>query len=760
MAPRKEKIMPLPSNSASPEKRLNVLVTGGAGYIGSVLCPMLLERGHHVAVYDRLLYGRDGVEPLLGHGEFELVEGDIRQIQKRPDLFQQADVVVHLASLSNDPTCELRPSLTDEVNYRALVSTADMAKKHGVARFVFGSSCSVYGSVPGSESVDEDGPRRPVSLYAKTMVRSEDWLLAVGSEGFQPFILRQSTVFGYSPRMRFDLAINLMVKTAMEQKKIYVMGGGQQWRPFVHVRDTSRVLLAGVEGKLRSRILNVGFDDQNYRIEQLARMVAERMGNVSVEVVPDDADRRSYRVRFHRLSRELPEPGPTRGVEDGVDEIEEAIRTGVIKDPNAPKTVNLRVLKAKMALPAIAGGEPAFSRFFPFSLPKLGKAEEKAVLEVLRSGWLTTGPKVLQFEEKCRERLGCAEAVAVSSCTAALHLSLVALAIGPGNEVITSPITFPATANVILHVGATPIFCDVEPGTLNLDVEALESLITPKTRAILPVHMAGRPCDMARLWELAERRGIAVIEDAAHAFGSRYETTAGFRGSGGDAKKLGGPVGSGSPVSCFSFYPIKNFTTIEGGLMAVNRPELAQIARVAALHGLSRDAWNRYGAKGTHHWDVVLPGYKYNMSDVQAAIGLCQLQRLDGFLEKRRKTAAYYREALGGVEGIQLLDPPHEGDSHHLFIILVQPEILGVDRDRFTAALREENIGTGIHFRALHLMTAYRERFGFQRGMFPVAEAASDRLLSLPLYPAMEYEAVERVAEAVRKLADYLRRGA
>jgi dTDP-4-amino-4,6-dideoxygalactose transaminase/nucleoside-diphosphate-sugar epimerase len=720
-----------------------VLVTGGAGYIGSVLCRMLLGAGYSVIVYDRLFYGPRGIASLRGRPDFELVEGDIRHIARHGEIFERAGAVVHLASLSNDPTCELRPSLTEDINFQGLVQTAQMAEQRGIADFVFGSSCSVYGEVRGLDAVDEEGPLRPVSLYARTMVRAEDWLLSRVRSGFRPRILRQATVFGMSPRMRFDLAINLMVKTALQSKKIYVMGGGAQWRPFVHVRDTCRAHIAALEGRLRATVTNVGFDEQNFTIEELARRVARRLDGVEVEVVPEDADRRSYRVRFSRLG-EVPELAvPSVSVEEGIDEIERAISQGLLADPDAPHYVNLRVLREHMDAPAVAGGEPAFAELLPFSLPQIGEAEEKAVVEVLRSGWLTTGPRVAAFEARCRERLGCAEAIALSSCTAALHLSLFALGIGPGDEVITSPITFPATANVILHVGATPVFADVEPGTLNLDPRAVEAAITERTRAIMPVHMAGRPCNLDALWALAERHGLTVVEDAAHAFGSFYR---------------GRPIGQDSPLVSFSFYPIKNLTTIEGGLLAVNDPEMVPRLRAAALHGLSRDAWNRYGAEGSPHWDVILPGFKYNMTDVEAAVGLCQLERLGEMLYARRKYAAYYREALGELEGLRLLAPPDEGHSHHLFIVLVEPAELGATRDELAAALRAENIGTGIHFRALHRLQYYRERFGFEPGALPVAESAGERLLSLPMYPRMSFEQVERVADAVRKVARHFQR--
>jgi dTDP-4-amino-4,6-dideoxygalactose transaminase len=309
--------------------------------------------------------------------------------------------------------------------------------------------------------------------------------------------------------------------------------------------------------------------------------------------------------------------------------------------------------------------------------------------------------------------------------------------------VITSPITFPATANVVLHLGATPVFVDVEQETLNLDASLLEEAITPRTKAIIPVHMAGLPCDMDRIAEVAQRHDLVVVEDAAHALGAEYR---------------GRRVGTLSPFSCFSFYPIKNITTGEGGLVTMSREEDAERVRLLSLHGMSRDAWKRYGAEGTPHWETVLCGYKYNMTDLQASIGIHQLDRLEGFLEQRARYAALYRDRLAELEGIELLPVP-TGVRHanHLFVVLVRRERLRLDRDGFAAALRRDNIGTGIHFRSLHLHPLYRDRFGFQADDFPVANALSDRILSLPLYPKMTEEQVQSVISAVRRIVQHYR---
>ncbi|MGE3163781.1 MAG: DegT/DnrJ/EryC1/StrS family aminotransferase [Planctomycetota bacterium] len=388
--------------------------------------------------------------------------------------------------------------------------------------------------------------------------------------------------------------------------------------------------------------------------------------------------------------------------------------------------------------PAVEGGVPVRADFLPFSRPSLGDAEEQEVLATLRSGWITTGPRTARFEELLRGATGARSVLAVNSCTAALHLSLVGLGVGPGDEVITTAVTWPSTANVVVHCGATPVFVDIEPETFNLDLSQVEAKITSATRAIVPVHMAGLPVDLDRVHAIAARHGLEVVEDAAHALG---------------ASAGGQPIGSRSRFVCFSFYPIKNITTGEGGALAMNREADEERLRVLALHGITRDAWKRYTNEGSPHWDCVAPGFKYNMPDLCAALGIHQLARLQEFTERRRRLALRYRELLADIEEIILpASLEREGQAHHLFIIMVRPELLRIDRDGFVAALKAENIGTGIHFRGLFLHPYYRDRFGLRSADFPQATFTSDRIVSLPLYPAMSDADVVSVASAIRKL--------
>lgn len=382
--------------------------------------------------------------------------------------------------------------------------------------------------------------------------------------------------------------------------------------------------------------------------------------------------------------------------------------------------------------------KPKTKTFLPFHRPSLGKAEEREILDTLRSGWITTGPKTIEFEKRFARYIGCKHAIALNSCTAGLHLALVALGIGEGDEVITSPITFPATANVIIHQKARPVFVDVEPDTLNIDPDKIEASITPRTKAIIPIHFAGHPCDMDRILSIAKRYNLAIIEDAAHAIEAKYHQ-----------QKIG-TIGN---FTSFSFYATKNITTGEGGMLTTNNDEFADKIRILRLHGISKDAWKRYGSEGYKHWDVIYPGYKYNMFDIQAALGLHQLKKIERFWKIRKTYVEMYDDAFKSIPEIILLSRrPHIKHSYHLYVILVKNEDLKVDRDTIMNLIQSEGVGIGIHFRSLHLHPFYRRTFHFKRGDFPNAAYASERVISLPLYPALQEKDVRRVIKVVKKV--------
>ena len=375
------------------------------------------------------------------------------------------------------------------------------------------------------------------------------------------------------------------------------------------------------------------------------------------------------------------------------------------------------------------------TQFLPYSLPSLGEEEIAEVADSIRSGWVTTGPKVKRFEEEFARYVGAEHAIAVSSCTAALHLTLAALGIGPGDEVIVPTLTFCSTANVVVHLGAKPVLVDVTPdGQISLD--ALRAAVTPRTRAIIPVHYGGQACALDEVLAIADLHGIPVIEDAAHAAGTTYQ----------DRR-----IGTHGRATCFSFYATKNMTTGEGGMITTNDADLAGRIRLLSLHGMSRDAWKRYTQAGNWWYEVVEPGYKSNMSDLQAAIGIHQLRKLDGFIQRRRDIAARYREAFADLPELRLPhDCPHRPHAYHLFPIRLVAGELSVTRDRLIGELRLLNIGTSVHFIPLHRHPYYQATFGYHPEQFPGAEQFFEGLLSLPLYPKMSNSDVEDVISALR----------
>ncbi len=381
-------------------------------------------------------------------------------------------------------------------------------------------------------------------------------------------------------------------------------------------------------------------------------------------------------------------------------------------------------------------------KFIPFYKPLTDARDVHEVAESIRSGWLTTGPKVRSLEERIARRVGARHGVAVNSCTAALHLALAALGIGPGDEVVTSPYTFAATGEAILYLGARPVLADIDARTLNLDPEAAERAITRRTRALIPVHIAGLPCDLKALRAVARR--IPIVEDAAHAIGASI----GRR-----------PIGAISEMTCFSFYATKNLTTGEGGMVTLDDRRLADRLRRLSLHGLTRDAWKRYTRAGTWRYDVVELGFKYNMTDVAAAIGLAQLSRFDAMQRRRLRIVERYDRALAGEAAFER-PATVRGTTHawHLYILRLAPGVLRLGRDELIEILRERGIGTSVHFQPLHLHSYYRRTFGYRPGDFPVTERESARALSLPLYPGLSDGEVDRIIDTLLEIARRHRR--
>ncbi len=380
----------------------------------------------------------------------------------------------------------------------------------------------------------------------------------------------------------------------------------------------------------------------------------------------------------------------------------------------------------------------------PFARPDFGDEEISAVSEVLRSGWITTGPKAAEFEKRFADFVGARHAIAVSSGTAALHLAIEAAGVRAGDEVITTPYTFTASAEVIRYLGATPVFVDIDPVTFNIDASRVEGAIGRRAKAILPVHVGGLPADMERIGPIARKRGLRVVEDAAHALPSFHR---------------GRMIGSIGDYTCFSFYATKTITTAEGGMLCTDDDEAAARCRMMSLHGIGRDAWKRYRADGDWYYEVLEAGFKYNMTDIAAALGLVQLAKANAMRERRLAIATRYSEAFRVQDTLEV---PQEGapgeHSWHLYMLRLNEDVLKVDRAAFIREIRARGIGASVHFIPLHLHPYYRDTFGLRPEDFPNATREYSRELSLPIYSKMTDAEVDRVIAVVSDVAVSKRR--
>ena len=389
--------------------------------------------------------------------------------------------------------------------------------------------------------------------------------------------------------------------------------------------------------------------------------------------------------------------------------------------------------------------------FLPFAQPTITEADVEAVADVVRSGWLTSGPRIQKFESEFATEVGAGVALAVSSGTAAMHVALTALGLPPGSSVITTPMTFCSTAHVIEHVGCRPLFVDVEPDTLNIDPEGIRRALADERHlvsAILPVHYAGHPAELEPILELAHAHGVPVVEDAAHAFGASYRGTPIGRVDAGEHNR----------AVAFSLYATKNITSGEGGMLTGSEP-LVERAKLWSLHGLDRDSWRRYGPKGSWQYEVLAPGFKYNMSDIQAALGHSQLGRWRSMQQRRTELAARYTSLLASIDELDTPHPrQHVTPAWHLYPIRLRLDTLSIDRAEFIEELRARDIGTSVHFIPVHIQPYYQQRYGFDRDDFPVTMTEFNRLISLPLYPRMTDADVDDVVAAIRDIVAAHRR--
>ncbi|WP_353852979.1 DegT/DnrJ/EryC1/StrS aminotransferase family protein [Dehalobacter restrictus] len=386
---------------------------------------------------------------------------------------------------------------------------------------------------------------------------------------------------------------------------------------------------------------------------------------------------------------------------------------------------------------------PRREQFLPYALPLIEDDDIEAVVDSLKSNWISKGPKTGEFEKRFAEYIGVKHAIALNSCTAGLHIALLAAGVGAGDEVITTAMTFAASANVIIHCGATPVLVDIDPQTMNIDPAKIEEKITAKTKAIIPVHLAGLPCEMDEIMQVAKKYNLFVLEDAAHGTYTKYKD------------RMVGTIGD---AAAFSFYATKNLATGEGGMVTTNDDELANKMRVLSLHGMSRNAWNRFSEKGSWYYEIEYPGYKYNMTDIQAAMGMTQLAKLESMQARREVIWQRYNAAFSKLPEIEVpTDFAYARHARHLYMIRLNLDKLTVDRAAFIELLKEENIGTSVHYIPLPYHPYYRDTFGYKPGDFPKTEALYERIISLPLYPRMSDTDVQDVIEAVQRVIEKIR---
>ena len=706
-----------------------VLVTGGAGYIGTFVVQQLLDKNYEVVVLDDLLYGDKGTAAWMNHKNMTFIKGDICDRDMVLKSLEGVDKVIALAAIVGDPACAVNEEITMKVNYESVKLLIDLSIENGIERFVFASSCSVYGSSDGISYLTEESELHPVSLYASTRIMCEEYL-AERKDKLSFVTMRLSTVFGLSSRMRFDLAVNIMTAKAISTGAVDVFGGSQ-WRPFVHAQDVATAFVMGMEADdsiVRGEVFNVGSTDSNYQIQDIASLIAEELPDTVINNNTALVDARNYNVIFDKIHKRL-NFKCNFSARDGIREIIDYCKE-VKPNINNQEFSNYLVWKE-------LGTKDVF---LPYAVPDVGEDEKHEILKTVDSGWLSTGPKARSFEQSVKEYYedDDLEVLAVSSCTAGLHLQLLAAGIGPGDEVITSPLTFCATVNTILYCGATPVLVDIDPETYNIDLDKIEAKITPKTKAIVQVYYAGQAVDSKKLRGIADRHNLYVLADAAHAFGARYNNEL---------------CGSYEDAASFSFYATKNMVTGEGGIVTTHNKEWADKMRRLLSHGMNKDAWKRFSEMGSWYYEITDLGYKYNFTDVQAAMGIHQLRKIDSLNGVRRNYGAVYDRNFSKLEGVQLhgLDE-NAYFTRHLYPVVIDEEIVGKSREQVINELKEMKIGTSVHYVPIHYHSLYQKTLGVKPGDFPETDKVYKGLISLPLYSKMTNRDVSRVVSSFMEI--------
>lgn len=733
---------------------MKVLLTGHAGYVGSVASAVLAEAGHTVTGLDTGYFLPCHTEGMAPADPAAVLMKDLREITAA-DL-AGFDAVVHLAALSNDPMGDLAPQLTAAINRDATLALARAAKAAGIGRFVFASSCAIYGAGGPDRLLDERAPVAPLTPYAASKVEAEAGLLALADERFAPTIMRNATCYGLSPRLRLDLVLNNLVCSALATGEVRLLSSGLAWRPLLHVRDLARAaaaILAADADRMRGETFNIGRNDENHLVRDIAAIVAEAVPGSRVTYgAGETIDPRSYRVDFAKFAGAFPGFRFLHTAASGAKELAAALagRTAA-EDLTSPRYIRLARLK-RLAEADILSADltwrgprdtapPAPKRErIPVAGPSISPREIELVAEAARTAWFDRHAVYNQrFEAMVAAHTGRKHAISLAHCTSAIHLALAGLGIGPGDEVIVPECTWVATASPIVQVGARPVFCDIDPVTWCLSPASFAAAITPQTRAAIVVDLYGGMPDWARLEAIARDAGVILIEDAAEAIGSRYR---------------GRPAGSFGRASVFSFHGSKTVTTGEGGMLVTDDDALAE--RVNILRDQGRHPTSRALI-------VEEAGFKYRMSAMQAAMGVAQMERLDELIAMKRDIFAFYRDELADVPGLTLnAEPPHVVNSYWMVTAIVDPS-LRLLKQQLASALGADGIDTRPFFYPLSWQPAFRDQPSARDAALrnPTAYALSQTGINLPSGYNVTREIAGRVARSLKSaLARHARRAA
>lgn len=731
---------------------MKILLTGHAGYVGTVATGVLTEAGHEVIGLDTGYFvpcHTEGLEPV---DPVRTIAKDVRDITAE-DL-AGFDAVVHLAALSNDPMGDLAPELTAAINRDATIALARIAKAAGVSRFVFASSCSIYGAGNPDLLLDESAPVNPLTAYASSKVESEAGLLALADDSFVPTFMRNATCYGLSPRLRTDLVLNNLVVSALSTGEVKLLSSGLSWRPLLHVRDLARAaaaILAADPATVRGEAFNIGQNSENHLVRDIATIVAEAVPGSRVTFAEGNTiDPRSYRVDFGKFAAAFPDFRFLHTAASGAKELVAALAGRTTADDlSGQRYVRLARLKSLMASEKLAGDltwrtaretTPLTVKRerVPVAGPSITQREVDLTAEAARHAWFENHAKYNQrFEAMVAEQTGRKHAISLAHCTSAIHLALVGLGIGPGDEVIVPECTWVATASPVVQIGATPVFVDIDPVSWCMSPASLAAAITPKTKAAIVVDLYGGMPDWARLETIARDAGIILIEDAAEAIGSRFRDK---------------PAGAFGRASVFSFHGSKTVTTGEGGMLVTDDDALAE--RVNILRDQGRHPTSR--ALVTEE-----VGFKYRMSAMQAAMGIAQMERLDELIAMKRDIFRFYAEALDGTPGLALnAEPPHVFNSYWMVTAVLDPK-LGLLKQQVAAELGAEGIDTRPFFYPLSWQPAFRSQPSATGAAArnPNAYAISPTGINLPSGYNVTRDVAARVARSLKSiLARHARR--